>query len=139
MPRSPQIGVSWEVGPHARVRRRTERDGPTPISGAGDRGPDRRVRAGGRIGGVVPVESGHPQHHDHQVSVDGKYPPALTDRFGGQVLADATPHELMGDTVFCTSIAGEEIGRILTWGTHPAREADYKLASPSLNCDIPQT
>src|SRR5271154_2462264 len=57
----------------------------------------------------------------------------------GQVLADATPHELMGDTVFCTSIAGEEIGRILTWGTHPAREADYQLASPCLICDIPQT
>ncbi len=56
-----------------------------------------------------------------------------------QVLADATPHELIGDTVFCTSIAGEEIGRILTWGTHPAREADYQLASPSLTCDIPQT
>jgi 2,4-dichlorophenol 6-monooxygenase len=56
-----------------------------------------------------------------------------------EVLADATPHELMGDTVFCTSIAGEEIGRILTWGTHPAREGDYRLASPSLNCDIPQT
>ncbi|MCG8149390.1 FAD-binding protein, partial [Pimelobacter simplex] len=33
-----------------------------------------------------------------------------------QVLADATPHELCGDTVFCTSIAGEEIGRIHTWG-----------------------
>jgi 2,4-dichlorophenol 6-monooxygenase len=56
-----------------------------------------------------------------------------------EVLADATPHELMGDTVFCTSIAGEELGRILTWGTHPAREGDYRLASPSLNCDIPQT
>jgi 2,4-dichlorophenol 6-monooxygenase len=56
-----------------------------------------------------------------------------------QVLADATPHELMGDTVFCTSIAGEEIGRILTWGTHPAREADYRLASPCLPVDIPQT
>jgi 2,4-dichlorophenol 6-monooxygenase len=56
-----------------------------------------------------------------------------------QVLADATPHELIGDTVFCTSIAGEEIGRIRTWGTHPAREADYRLASPSLTCDIPQT
>ena len=56
-----------------------------------------------------------------------------------QVLADATPHDLIGDTVFCTSIAGEEIGRILTWGTHPAREADYRLASPSLTCDIPQT
>ena len=56
-----------------------------------------------------------------------------------QVLADATPHELVGDTVFCTSIAGEEIGRILTWGTHPAREADYQQASPCLICDIPQT
>jgi 2,4-dichlorophenol 6-monooxygenase len=56
-----------------------------------------------------------------------------------QVLADATPHELIGDTVFCTSIAGEEIGRIRTWGTHPAREADYRLASPCLICDIPQT
>lgn len=56
-----------------------------------------------------------------------------------QVLADATPHEMIGDTVFCTSIAGEEIGRILTWGNHPARHADYELASPSLNCDIPQT
>jgi 2,4-dichlorophenol 6-monooxygenase len=56
-----------------------------------------------------------------------------------QVLADATPHELVGDTVFCTSIAGEEIGRIRTWGTHPAREADYQLASPCLICDIPQT
>ena len=56
-----------------------------------------------------------------------------------QVLADATPHELIGDTVFCTSIAGEEIGRIRTWGTHPAREADYQLASPCLIVDIPQT
>ena len=56
-----------------------------------------------------------------------------------QVKADATPHELVGDTVFCTSIAGEEIGRIRTWGTHPAREADYQLASPCLICDIPQT
>jgi 2,4-dichlorophenol 6-monooxygenase len=56
-----------------------------------------------------------------------------------QVQADATPHELMGDTVFCTSIAGEEIGRILTWGTHPIREGDYRVASPCLPVDIPQT
>ncbi|SFR29561.1 2,4-dichlorophenol 6-monooxygenase [Lentzea waywayandensis] len=56
-----------------------------------------------------------------------------------QVLADATPHHLIGDTVFCTAITGEEIGRILTWGNHPARHADHVLASPSLNCDIPQT
>ncbi|RIK09272.1 MAG: phenol 2-monooxygenase [Acidobacteria bacterium] len=56
-----------------------------------------------------------------------------------QVLAEASPHDIMGDTVFCTALAGEELGRILSWGTHPAREADYVLASPSLNCDIPQT
>jgi 2,4-dichlorophenol 6-monooxygenase len=55
-----------------------------------------------------------------------------------QVLADATAHHLMGDTVFCTSIAGEEIGRILTWGTHPGRHGDYELASPCLPVDIPQ-
>ena len=56
-----------------------------------------------------------------------------------QVLADATPHDKMGDTVFCTSIAGDELGRIQTWGTSPEREGDYVKASPSLNCDIPQT
>jgi 2,4-dichlorophenol 6-monooxygenase len=56
-----------------------------------------------------------------------------------QVLADATPHELIGDTVFCDSIAGEEIGRIRAWGTSPSREVDYQLASPCLTVDIPQT
>jgi 2,4-dichlorophenol 6-monooxygenase len=60
-------------------------------------------------------------------------------RIEEQVLADATPHELVGDTVFCTAIAGEEIGRIHTWGTRPDREADYRLASPCLIVDIPQT
>ncbi|MFG2951433.1 FAD-dependent oxidoreductase [Streptomyces adustus] len=56
-----------------------------------------------------------------------------------QVLADATEHSLVGDTVFCTGIAGEEIGRIHTWGTRPDREGDYRLASPCLTVDIPQT
>jgi 2,4-dichlorophenol 6-monooxygenase len=55
-----------------------------------------------------------------------------------QVNADATPHHLIGDTVFCTSIAGEELGRVLTWGTSPDRHADYEASSPTLNCDIPQ-
>jgi 2,4-dichlorophenol 6-monooxygenase len=55
------------------------------------------------------------------------------------VLAQGTPHALMGDTVFCTSLSGDELGRVRTWGTHPAREADYVLASPSPNCDVPQT
>lgn len=56
-----------------------------------------------------------------------------------QVLARATPNELMGDTVFCTSLTGDEIGRVRTWGTHPARRADYTMASPSTHVDIPQT
>lgn len=46
-----------------------------------------------------------------------------------QVLADATPHELVGDTVFCTAIAGEEIGRIHTWGTR--RTVRRTTASPA--------
>jgi 2,4-dichlorophenol 6-monooxygenase len=50
-----------------------------------------------------------------------------------------TPNELMGDTVFCTSLAGEELSRLHTWGTHPARRADYELASPSKHVDLPQT
>ncbi|MBV9454851.1 MAG: FAD-dependent monooxygenase [Rubrobacter sp.] len=50
----------------------------------------------------------------------------------------ATPQGLMGDQVFCISLAGEELGRLLTWGNHPSRKADYDLASPSKICDLPQ-
>ncbi len=46
------------------------------------------------------------------------------------ITANGTPQHLMGDTVFCTSLSGDEIGRVRTWGTHPARQADYTLASP---------
>jgi 2,4-dichlorophenol 6-monooxygenase len=56
-----------------------------------------------------------------------------------EVYQDAVPQELMGNNVFCTSLAGEEIGRLLTWGNHPNRRADYELASPSKMVDIPQT
>ena len=55
-----------------------------------------------------------------------------------QVIAQATPQHLMGDTVFCSSLAGEELGRLHTWYTHPARLADHTLASPSCICDMPQ-
>ncbi len=51
----------------------------------------------------------------------------------------ATPQELMGNNIFCTSLAGEELGRLLTWGNHPSRRADYELASPCKICDLPQT
>ena len=56
-----------------------------------------------------------------------------------EVIAKATPQALMGNQVFCTSLAGEELARMRTWGTHPARRADYELASPSSMCDLPQT
>jgi 2,4-dichlorophenol 6-monooxygenase len=56
-----------------------------------------------------------------------------------EVTGKGTAHELMGQTAFCTSLAGEEIGRIRTWGTHPRRLADYTEASPCLPMDLPQT
>ena len=55
-----------------------------------------------------------------------------------QVAALATPQHLMGDTTFCSSLAGEELGRLHTWYTHPSRLADHALASPSSICDMPQ-
>lgn len=56
-----------------------------------------------------------------------------------EVMRDGTPQLLMGNNVFCESLAGEELGRLKTWGTHPRRMADYTLASPTRMCDIPQT
>ena len=56
-----------------------------------------------------------------------------------QALADGTPQELMGDTVLCTSLAGEEIGRIRTWGTSPYSLSEYAAASPCGMIDLPQT
>ena len=33
---------------------------------------------------------------------------------------------------------GEELGRLKSWGTHPQRQSDYDLASPTHMCDLPQ-
>jgi 2,4-dichlorophenol 6-monooxygenase len=33
------------------------------------------------------------------------------------LMREATPWEYMGNTTFCTSLAGEELGRIPSWGT----------------------
>ncbi|MCX7646445.1 MAG: FAD-dependent monooxygenase [Rhodobacteraceae bacterium] len=51
----------------------------------------------------------------------------------------ATPQELMGENVFCESLAGEEIGRLKTWGTHPLSQAEHVLSSPTRMNDLPQT
>ena len=51
----------------------------------------------------------------------------------------ATEQDLMGENVFCTSLAGEEIGRMKSWGKHPLSRAEHMLSSPSHMNDTPQT
>ncbi|MDX3383948.1 FAD-dependent monooxygenase [Streptomyces niveiscabiei] len=55
-----------------------------------------------------------------------------------QVVAQATPQHLMGNTTFCTSLAGEELGRLRSWGNDPRVQAEHDLASPTRMCDMPQ-
>ncbi len=56
-----------------------------------------------------------------------------------RLMREATPWQFMGNTTFCTSLAGDELGRILSWGTDTARHADYELQSPCTMLDAPQT
>jgi 2,4-dichlorophenol 6-monooxygenase len=62
---------------------------------------------------------------------------------GKEVEAEAYMHaadqDLMGENVFCTSLAGEEIGRLRSWGKHPLSRAEHILSSPSRMNDLPQT
>ena len=51
----------------------------------------------------------------------------------------ATGQDLMGENVFCESLAGEELGRIKSWGKHPLSRAAHMLASPGRMNDLPQT
>ncbi|GAA4906777.1 2,4-dichlorophenol 6-monooxygenase [Actinomycetospora succinea] len=55
-----------------------------------------------------------------------------------EALKHATPWELMGDTLFATSLTGDEIARLRTWGTGDDRHGDYVLGSPCPLADIPQ-
>ncbi|PWW00256.1 2,4-dichlorophenol 6-monooxygenase [Hoeflea marina] len=51
----------------------------------------------------------------------------------------ASSQELMGENVFCESLAGEEIGRMKSWGNHPLSKAEHLLSSPTSMNDLPQT
>ena len=51
----------------------------------------------------------------------------------------ATEQDLMGENVFCESLAGEEIGRMQSWGKHPNSRAEHHLSSPTFMNDLPQT
>jgi 2,4-dichlorophenol 6-monooxygenase len=55
-----------------------------------------------------------------------------------EVIAKASPQDILGNAVFCTSLAGEELGRLRMFGTEPRRRADHTLASPCSMCDLPQ-
>ncbi len=55
-----------------------------------------------------------------------------------EVVAKASPQDILGNAVFCTSLAGEELGRLRMFGTEPRRRADHVLASPCCLCDLPQ-
>lgn len=57
----------------------------------------------------------------------------------GEARKYETPWESMGDTLFATSFAGEEIARLRTWGTGDERIGDYLQGSPCPMADIPQT
>jgi len=51
----------------------------------------------------------------------------------------ATPWDQMGDTVFAgTSLAGDEVARMQTWGTGYQRQGDYVKGSPCPMLDLPQ-
>lgn len=54
-------------------------------------------------------------------------------------LAQGSPSQLMGDTVLCTSLTGDEIGRIRSWGTGPDSLTEYASTSPCEMIDLPQT
>lgn len=56
-----------------------------------------------------------------------------------EVYLNAIDQSLMGENVFCESLAGEEIGRMKSWGTHPLSKAEHVLSSPSFMNDLPQT
>lgn len=62
---------------------------------------------------------------------------------GREVEAEAylhcTEQELMGENIFCESLAGEEIGRMKSWGNHPLSRAEHQLSSPCMMNDLPQT
>jgi 2,4-dichlorophenol 6-monooxygenase len=44
----------------------------------------------------------------------------------------------MGNNVWAASFAGQEIARLMTWGSGSARKADYDTASPSAVINAPQ-
>ncbi|MEM9773936.1 MAG: FAD-dependent monooxygenase [Chloroflexota bacterium] len=55
-----------------------------------------------------------------------------------EVMMHAAPRNMMGNNVFCETLAGDELGRIHSWQNHPLRKAEADLASPTSINDTPQ-
>lgn len=55
-----------------------------------------------------------------------------------EVMAEAMPQDQMGQQVFATAFAGQELCRMMTWGAGVDRNAEYRAASPSQMCNAPQ-
>jgi 2,4-dichlorophenol 6-monooxygenase len=55
-----------------------------------------------------------------------------------EVAAMGTPWNLMGDTLFITSLARDEVARMRTWGTGESRIGDYLQGSPCPLLDVQQ-
>lgn len=56
-----------------------------------------------------------------------------------EVYLFAAGQDLMGENIFCESLAGEEIGRMKAWGNHPLSKAEHQMSSPTKMNDLPQT
>ena len=52
--------------------------------------------------------------------------------------AKASANSFQANKVWVTTLAGQELGRLMSWGNHPTRRAEYELASPGHMCDLPQ-
>jgi 2,4-dichlorophenol 6-monooxygenase len=81
------------------------------------------------------LSDGPRAHITNQRTMEAMRDMGIEDR----LMREGTPWELMGNTTFCTSLVGEELGRIPSWGTDTVRHADYELASPCTMLDAPQT
>lgn len=55
------------------------------------------------------------------------------------LLAVATPQEMMRNNLWVESLAGREVARLNAWGTGPDRFADYTSSSPSPMANCAQT
>ncbi|MGW0631501.1 FAD-dependent monooxygenase [Streptomyces sp. NPDC002758] len=56
-----------------------------------------------------------------------------------RLLAAATPQDMMRNSLWVTSLAGQEVARLESWGAGPDRATEYRAASPSPMVNCPQT